>query len=128
MRSSARDPCSEEQTQPANHRARDRVAVRWTGVDVDWRMHECLDGWTLRSNTGFRTRAAGLRPIVVQCACQAETEVRWSNNKNRKAADGTALRSFRLTLLPLNELAAQIPGGGAKRKRPARDRYSGSAL
>ena len=47
---------------------------------------------------------------VVQCACQAETEVRWSNkNKTakRKAADGTALRSVRSSLLRLNELAAR---------------------
>ena len=44
----------------------------------------------------------------------------------RTAADGTALRSVRLSLPPLNELAARgssDPRWGGKKKGPARDRY-----
>ena len=72
----------------------------------------------------------GQDPIVVQCACQAETEVRWSNNnKNSKKRSS---RRHSATECPTHPspfkracgpwLLRSLMGGG-KKKGPARDRY-----
>ena len=78
-----------------------------------------------RPESGRELRLATSR-TVVQCACQIGTKVRRSNSTNAIpktiTADGTALRSFQLSLPTLNELAdrdsSDTRWGAKRRARP----------